>query len=45
MEWIPSFLPPTSSSSSSSSSTSIFGGYKLPRNQLLLLPCATSLLK
>jgi len=36
MEWIPSFLPPTSSSSSSSSSTSIFGGYKLPRNQLLV---------
>ncbi len=34
MEWIPSFLPPTSSSSSS---YSIFGGYKLPRNQLLLL--------
>ncbi len=31
MEWIPfPFLPPTSSSSSS-----IFGGYKLPRNQLL----------
>lgn len=39
MEWIPfPFLPPTSSSSSS-----IFGGYKLPRNQLLLLPSATIL--
>jgi hypothetical protein len=36
MEWIPSFLHPTSSSSSSSSSFSIFGGYKLPRNQLLV---------